>query len=305
MDELMVSQLLRAMARAEANRIIFAARIDRQLVFDTPVSFTPSEIAKLIPPLLAVARLSNKQLARLLAESEIGADLVQYHPPQSVIVSVPYAMGPADGNGIPISELAAATVIIWETAARVAAVLDGIHDLKARLPPPRVSVYESSVGFSFGGGTLIAAGVGFIVAAAAGMIPAVGVNAAQYGGAFLSSVGVIDMAISWVRTVAEAEKLTAEAAKLAIEAEKLGSESKLNEVKVVQTQLEIDTKRAELAPASSLVTPEVLTAELLRFGISRPLGSQLLNEVLPAYLELSRSHSNITASPARSATSGA
>ncbi len=272
---------------------MFAAGITRRMVAKQAITLERDEISTLIPSLLRVIKTSDEQFRALLSESSIGVKGDHYSPPNQVIVRIPYAKDPSGGHGIPLTELASGTVIMWELAVRVATTLGATLDTVEHRRPPEVIVSPGSTEYVFGGGTLMASAVAFVVAAYAGMLPAEAARLSLVGGAFLSSFGVISLATQWYKTVNEARSLSSKS--------RLNdAQTELTRVKTKVTRLQLAKARRELEPASRLVAPAIVTAEARRFGIDAALGTHLLNQVLPAYSQLSHTHSGITAAPAGS-----
>lgn len=84
-----------------------------------------------------------------------------------VVVSVPFVR--ASGSQLlPITELAASSMVMWEISLRVKEVLEAL-DVREPLEPPGVTVTPGSTTFSFGGGTLLVRGIGLVIAAHAAL----------------------------------------------------------------------------------------------------------------------------------------
>ncbi|MGD1090658.1 MAG: hypothetical protein ABSB35_01565 [Bryobacteraceae bacterium] len=110
---------------------------------------------------------------------------------------------------------------------RVVAPCRGLNALEVSelLSPPETEVKLGSVNFAFGGGPLLVAGIGFIVAAHEAFPAGRGADFAFYGGAIMAVLGIIDLAVNWERMITEIPKIQ--------------SETALNEVKIRLTELEI------------------------------------------------------------------
>ena len=112
------------------------------------------------------------------------------------------------GDGLPITELAAATVFVWEVSVRLAEVFSVLapEDSNACAPPMVSQVTPGSVSYVLGG-ALIPTGLAFMVAACGHSIPVDAQQVAYWGGAFIASLGVVTLALGWDKTRAETSNL--------------------------------------------------------------------------------------------------
>lgn len=139
--------------------------------------------------------------------SETGMKLVD-KPGTDIVVSVPFAREGGD-RGLPITELAAASLVVWEISLRVKEVLEGINTTVS-ISPPVVNVSTGSTSFNLGGGTVLVSGIGLVIAAYAVLPSGVAATIALWGGSLVSAMGITDLIFNWRRTSAEIEKFLAE-----------------------------------------------------------------------------------------------
>jgi len=225
---------------------------------------------RILPAVLRRTPVSDDKFAFLVSESRIalGGRLL----PDMVTVTLSFSA--ATYTGIPITGLTAASILIWEVTARVASVLNGLSLHQEELRPPGVNVTPGSVSFSLGGSTLLVSGVGFLIACHAQMLPQDAASLTYYGGALLSSVGLVDLAVNWFKTIREAIKDD--------------SETQLNRIKVRQAERELGAEeRKTVGSPATLISPENIAIESRQFGVPEPLAVHLLNRVLPALQDLS------------------
>ena len=277
----------------------------------------PEEIDSLITVILRRTPIADSSFAEIV--SETGIKLAE-KTGIDVIVSVPFARERGD-HGLPITELAASSLAIWEISFAVREVLEGI-DSELSFSPPVVSVSPGSTSFSFGGGTLLVSGIGLVIAAHAALPLGLAATIAFWGGSLISAMGITDVVLGWTRTAAEREKFLAEKDKLAAETLKLNAETqkilienaKANaDAKAAAANLLCDAaherlvgssearERIALAAPSALLTKDEIRFQAKLYGIPSALAAHLLNRVLPTVADATRSYpQTVTSSPSSS-----
>lgn len=234
-----------------------------------------------------------------------------------VVVSVPFARERGD-RGLPVTELAAASLVVWEISLRVKEVLEGINTTTP-FSPPVVSVSPGSTSFNFGGGTVLVSGIGLVIAAHAALPLGVAATIAFWGGSVVSAMGITDLIFSWTRTSAEKEKFVAEKDKLAAETRKLEAETQ--KILIENAKAEADAKASEaesllnatrerllqssnarergpLTPPSALLTKQEIRSQAKLHGIPSALAAHLINRVLPTVADATRDYpQKLTSSP--------
>lgn len=280
----LIEELLTSLPRSVLSSILREAGIaanDQYVLENGAVRFRGHELAAhqippLILPLLRSVQLSDEQFKQLAAESGIGlttADL-----PTQVRLNVPYHTAVRDRKGIPITELATASLMVWELSLRVGQVV-GYVDATQSLDPPEIQVESGSVGFSFNSPTLLVAGLGFIVASHAAIPVGMAAALAFYGGSLVFGLGISDWILDWYKRLQEAQKLKSD--------RDLNEASiPLKELEIQKAQLEIQKMQRELQPPAALVPAETVKQEARRFGITPELATHLTNRVLPTYVQL-------------------
>ena len=101
---------------------------------------------------------------------------------------------------------------------------------------PAISIQQGSIQYAVGG-SLLASGIGLVVACNAGLVLA---RWDSLGAEFLASVGIIDLAFGWRKSATENTKLRSEAHKLDAEAQKLRAETRKLDAEA--RKLEIEAK---------------------------------------------------------------
>lgn len=200
------------------------------------------------------------------------------------------------GPGIFLTDLALAADLGMEFFA---SIRRANRPLGLVVDPPRVRIKSGSVDFTIGGG-LLAGGLGLIVACGAGLIAAPVVGPAA--GVFLAGAGLLDLAIGWKRTLAEAGKLDAERDKLRAETKQLGLTPQTSEgvEALPHPAKEVESLAPPAQPRespnfahSSLVPRSVVSREARRWQVSENYANHLLNRGLPILIE-GRRYTNIS-----------
>lgn len=261
-----LQELFNSFGRSEATAILVEAGVaEKGIAGQIDVSLAPEPI---LAALLRRRTISDEQFVALVNESGI----VLEGRPRPETVKVRLSFPTTASQRVPITDLTAASILVWEVTARVAAILNLLSLREEDLKPPEVEVSPGSVAFSLGGSTLLVSGVAFVIASHAQMLPQNAALLTYYGGALLFSVGLLDLAINWYKTIQDGIKAD--------------SETQLNRVKLRQAEQELSAAQnktsgppAALAPASSRIA--------LQFGIPESLAVHLLNRVLPAVHDLS------------------
>jgi hypothetical protein len=292
-DRSEIEELLRALSPSQRRAVLEEAGVQRSIYEDEDRrgvlhQLDAQQARNLVVPLLQRVRLTNDQFKKVAGEAYIdlwskGARSVEmrFSAPASGVVR----------ERVPIPELAAASLVVWELSLRIGRVLRAL-EVPDSLDPPEVTVAAGSINFSFGGGPLLVAGLGFVVAAHAAMPPGTGADIAFFGGSILAALGIPDLILGWRRALTEEEKTR--------------SETVLNQAKARQSELESLKLMRELAPPSALVPAAQLAEGARRYGIEPALGAHLANEILPVVAELTQQFSGpVTASsgPAGRSTS--
>jgi hypothetical protein len=162
---------------------------------------------------------------------------------------------------------------------------------------PTVSVQVGSIQYAVGG-SLLASGVGLVVACGTGLVAG---PLGFIGGGLLASAGIIDLAFGWRKAATESTKLRSEAHKLDAEALKLRAEARKLEVEARKLELEAkdvqDKSHSEPihqyrnSAYSKLVPREVVLREAEALGLKEGYANYLLNRSLATYiLVLQRFH---------------
>jgi hypothetical protein len=220
-----------------------------------------------LAPLLRRIDVTDEEFAILVQEAQI--ELAQGSLPHEVVIKFSYTTESRDT--IAITDLTAASVTVWEIAVRVASVLR-VLSVREELTPPGVSVAAGSVSFSLGGSTLLVSGVGFVVAAHSGLVAQSAAQLTYWSGAFLGSLGVIDLAVNWYKTIKDAAKAD--------------SDTQLNHLKARQTEREIREAESTASTPAALVPSFDLSLDARRFALDEALAIHLLNKTLPAVHQL-------------------
>jgi hypothetical protein len=266
-ETLFINDLFRKFDKREQQTILQEAGLERERDIKLP-----AQVQLLIPPILRRMRVSNDQFRQLMAEAEFRPRAVEGS--QQIDILIPYASS-YSGVDLPVNELTAASLVVWELSLRVAETLYAL-DVPYALDPPAAKVAAGSVSFSIGGSPSLIAGIGLVVAAHTAVPPGTGADLAYWGGSLSISCGLFDMVVNWYKMIKDAKNAD--------------SETILNQAKARLTELEIQKAQRELRPASALVPAETVENASKLFVVDRPLAYHLINEVMPALLALSNSY---------------
>ncbi len=275
-----IEQLFDSLRPAERQNVLREAGRGERAGLDIFEKPDPREVKLLVPPLLRRIHVPNEMFKLVAREAHIS--LAAEVPIKELQIVVPFMTSDNAGHtGIPITELAAASLVFWELSLRVASVFSAL-EISESLEPPEVEVKLGSTNFTVGGGPLLVSGVGFIIAAHTAFQPGPGADVAFYGGSILAVLGLIDLIIGWQKTIVEIQKTK--------------GETMLNELKARLTELEIQTAERTLAPASALIPQAIVVDQARRFRLDPALGLHLINEVMPAFHGLTTNRGPITVS---------
>jgi len=290
-DSSLIQELLVSFPKSEQNFILQESGLDlgRFGVIEVERrSLSPKELGALLVPLLRRRDVSNDQFATFLAEAEV--DLKGASRPRQVSIKFPRIGETPNESAARLNEVTAGSVLLCDLAIHGAEVF-GALEAGETLDSPDVDVGVGSISFTLGGGTLLAAAIGFVVASQSTGMSLQAAEVSFYGGVAAAFVAVVDLAVNWKKTTKETEKLDSEIRKFA-------SETELNKLKAEEL-------RRTLEPASKLVEPLSISSESRNFGFHPAVGTHLLNKMLPSYLALSKVYapSAVSQSGASSQTS--
>lgn len=185
-----------------------------------------------------------------------------------------------------LTDLAATSAALCELFV---AIGTANHSFGLTFEPPTVNIQKGSIQYLVGG-SLLALGVGLVIACAEGTVLA---PYGFIGGGVLSSAGLIDLALGWRKAVSENSKFQSEAHKLEAEAHKLDAEASKLEAEARKLEIEaevIKDKRFDEAvyqyrsfAYSKLVPREVVLREAERLGLNEGYANHILNRALPKY----------------------
>jgi hypothetical protein len=227
------------------------------------------EPQRILIAILRRRRYTDRELAGILRESHLTLDFRG----AVEVVKVRMAFRASDDSPqIPITDLTIASIIVWETSLRIGATLRELGVEEAAVPPPGVEVAAGSVSFSLGGSTMLASGFGFLVAIN-GLLPTSAVSAGYTAGVFLVSLGLVDLAVNWYKTMKEADKLDSETQLNLVRAEKERTDN-------ISESVQLPTMAVDLSSVASLCQTYQIPVEL---------GLHLMNNVLPAFREIRNS----------------
>jgi hypothetical protein len=271
-----LEDLLRGLPRTERADILSEAGVMRRIEWDRErrgflVKFSSEETRAIAVPLLRRVRLTDEQFREIAR----GGGIEFAHRTATPAVRLRFAFEGTGLNGFPITQLAATSLIVWELSSRVAEVLLAL-EVPESLDPPQVVLGSGSANYTLGGGPMLVAGIGLIVAAHEAMTPGVGANFAHYGGALTAVLGLIDILISWKKTIAESDKMR--------------SEEALNRWQARLAELDVAKKEMEVGPPAALIPAAVLAARSRQVGLDPAVGTHLVNQVLPTFDQLSHSY---------------
>jgi hypothetical protein len=269
-----VEELLRSLTGAVRGDVLREANVQRRIEQELDkrgflLAITPDEARNLAVPLLRRVRIEDSQFRQLASEANIRLRGRE----SSTSVQLRFLFGSAGDSvdALPVTQLTATSLIAWELSFRVKQTLEAIGAAE-ELNPPQVTVKAGSANYSFSGGPLLVAGIALIVAAHTAIPPGTGADFAYWGGALATSLGMIESVLGWRRTLAETDKLQ--------------SETALNHVRI---QNESNQPRPEPPPPPASLIPEAtLTAEARALEMEPAIGAHIINQVMPAYDELSR-----------------
>ncbi len=279
----------RGLALREASLDVFRiAGITAALEAGRGIELDRAEAELLLTAILRQVSINDTTFGKVAAE--VGIDLSSKST-ADVVVSVPFMKASGGQRQLPITELAASSMLMWEISLSVKKVLEGIG-VKESLEPPEVTVRAGSISFSFGGGTLLVSGIGLVIAAHAALPPGDATMISCWGGSIISMLGIMDLVFGWKKVLAEADKLSAEARKLEAEGQKITAEAKKIETELLlnaaHERLEKrDEARASSQPrlASALLDRQETMLQAKQYGISPALATHLVNRVLPTVAE--------------------
>jgi hypothetical protein len=290
----------RGVALSEAGLDMFRiAIITADLEAERPVSFNLKEVEGLLAAILRQTSIDDATFAKVAAEAGIK---LSRGSTDDVVVSVPFVTA-RGGQQLPITELAASSMVMWEISLRVREVLEAL-DVSEPLDPPGVTVRPGSTTFSFGGGTLLVSGIGLVIAAHAALPLGVAATIAYWGGSLVSVLGITDLIFSWRKGFAEVEKLKAETLKLEAEEQKilieveratsevrkLDAESLLNAAHERLMKLDEMRANSQPKPAAALLPRQDIAFQAEAYGIWPPLATHLINRVLPIIADATRNY---------------
>ncbi|MGA8030136.1 MAG: hypothetical protein WB992_23565 [Bryobacteraceae bacterium] len=283
---------------------------------------TPEEIDNLLAVVLRRTPIEDSVFGDIVSQAGIK---LRDKTGTDVVVSVPFAREGSD-YALPITELAASSLIVWEISLRVKQVLEAINTT-ASFSPPEVNVTVGSTSFSFGGGTMLVSGIGLVIAAHAALPLGVAATIAFWGGSLVSAMGITDLIFSWTRTSAEREKFLVEKDKLAAETHKPEAETRkilienakaAADAKSAEAQSLLDAarekllqsdhakERSPLSPPSALLTQEEIRSQAKLYGIPLALATHLINRVLPSVADATRNYpQKVTSTPRSSGRAAA
>lgn len=188
-------------------------------------------------------------------------------------------------NAFPITQLAASTVGVLQTATDLAAAFSPCG---VEFSEPTVTLEQGSIQIRVRGG-LFASGVGVLLAAATGIVGSP--VAAGLAGAALATGGLVGLALDWRRTVTETAKLQGErklidAQTRLAEAELAIKEAELQRARVVHGFPALRSDEPDDPPwpdaASALIPPDQLEAIARAHGWSPAFVSHVANRGLPS-----------------------
>ncbi len=300
-----IEEVLSSLPREVRAELFSAAGITGAL--GRAIELTPTQGRAILPLLLQRVTVDDGTFARLASEANI--NLITSKKLSHVVVSVPF-ISKSRVAEIPITELAASSVVVWEICLRVKEVQEGIG-IGEDFDPPDVRVERGSINFSLGGGPSLIGGIGLVVAAHAALPLGAAATIAYWGGSLVTALGLIETIFSWRKTYVEIEKTTAEkekfemetraksfeVLKLTAETRKLEAEALLNAASEALKRVELERVGRQLVPASSFLPQETIVAEAELYGLDPALATHLVNRVLPIVADATKSYpSTITSS---------
>jgi hypothetical protein len=193
-DRTQIEEILRSLSPIERRSALEDAGVRRDIHRDSErqgflLQLNPTEVRALALPLLRRRRLSNDQFRAVSQEAHI--DLWGTGTPE-VRIKFPIGSVQSPSRNVPIPELALTSFIVWELSARIGQVL-GAVGVSDKLEPPTAEVSAGTMNYSFGGGPLIVAGLGFMVAAHTLIPLSMAADISFFGGAILTVLGLPDL----------------------------------------------------------------------------------------------------------------
>ena len=294
--------------------ILRSAAITADLESGKPIDFQRGEAEVLLVVILQEISVDDATFGAVAAE--IGVELSS-RSTADIVVSVPFAGATGDQQQLPITELAASSMVIWEISLRVKEVLDGIG-VRELLGPPDVAVRPGSTTFTFGGGTLLVSGIGMAIAAHAALPLGAAASIAYWGGSIVSALGIVELVLNWKKSLAETDKLAAETRKLEAETQKLEAEEQKLEAEEQKLLIEVERATSEVKklevesllnaaqerlmkldearalghpkPAAALLPLQEIVDQARTYQLSPALAAQLINQVVPAVADATKNY---------------
>jgi hypothetical protein len=280
--------------------ILRIAAITANLEARKPVEFYTQEAESLLAAILRQLSVDDETFSKVAAEA--GIDFSRFST-ADVVVSIPFVRAMGGQQQLPITELSASSMVMWEISLQTKEVLDALG-VGESLEPPGVTVKPGSTTFSFGGGTLLVSGIGLAIAAHATLPFGAAATIAYWGGSLVSIMGIIDLVLNWKKTLAESDKLAAETRKLEaeqqkilIEVERATAEEKALDAESLLTAahdrlMKLDATRAnsQPKPASGLLAREDIEFQAAAYGMSPALATHLINRVVPTIADATQNY---------------
>jgi hypothetical protein len=198
-----------------------------------------------------------------------------------------------------LSDLAATSAALCELFA---AIGTANHSFGLSVEAPQVVVQNGSIQYLVAG-SLLAAGVGLVIACAEGAVLG---PYGFIGGGVLASAGLIDLALGWRKAVRESSKFESEAHKLEAEAQKLVAEaSKLHaEARKLTIEAEVIKGKRFDEPNyqyrnfahSNLIPREIVLREAEKLGLNEGYANHVINRALPKFALIEQRFHEITSS---------